>query len=126
MASESVSARERVTSLYAAREAMETEMASIAGRLSQPGAPGLKGPLVRCSKGHMHLHGGFGWSGASSSLTLSEVGVFFLLSERERVFVRFRKFRRRRSITSAQTLLHKREFSFIVSQDIIQSLSDFV
>jgi 26S proteasome non-ATPase regulatory subunit 9 len=46
MASESVSARERVTSLYAAREAMETEMASIAGRLSQPGAPGLKGPLV--------------------------------------------------------------------------------
>ena len=32
MASESVSARERVTSLYAAREAMETEMASIAGR----------------------------------------------------------------------------------------------
>ena len=46
MASESVSARERVTSLYAAREAMETEMASIAGRLSQPGAPGLKGSLV--------------------------------------------------------------------------------
>ena len=46
MASESVSARERVTSLYSAREAMEREMASIAGRLSQPGAPGLKGSLV--------------------------------------------------------------------------------
>ena len=46
MASESVSARERVTSLYDAREAMEREMASIAGRLSQPGAPGLKGSLV--------------------------------------------------------------------------------
>jgi hypothetical protein len=34
---------------------------------------------VLCSKGHMQLHGGFGWSGATCVLTLSEVGVFFLL-----------------------------------------------
>ena len=42
----SLSAKERVTFLSSARETMEYEMAVISGRLSLPGSPGLKGPLV--------------------------------------------------------------------------------
>ena len=46
MDSSSAASRDRIKALYASREAMEHEMASIAQRLSGPGMPGLKGPLV--------------------------------------------------------------------------------
>jgi 26S proteasome non-ATPase regulatory subunit 9 len=38
--------RDRVKALYAERETLESEMASISERLSAPGAPGLRGALV--------------------------------------------------------------------------------
>ena len=46
MDSSSAASRDRIKALYASREAMEHEMASIAQRLSGPGLRGLKGPLV--------------------------------------------------------------------------------